>query len=98
MSNIKMAHINGVLQDWDLYGTRFDIERVYVEVPKFLLESFTDEEVEAMCEEGTCGNDGAPLSLLFFDLIEGDFWKPSSRWEPEDPCELKLEVEYEEEA
>lgn len=98
MNQIKSARIFGVLQDWDINDNRFDIERVNIEVPTFLLEAFTDDEIDSMCDEGTFGNDGLPLSLLVYDLIELDYWHPLSRWAHEDPCELKLEINYEEEA
>ena len=94
MSNIKSARITGVLQDWDLYDYRYDIERVNFEVPLFLLGAFSEDEIEEMCDEGYYGGDDQYiLGKLFFDCLEGGFFKPWSRWEWEDPCDLKLVIE-----
>lgn len=93
---IRKAHIGGALQQWDVNDNRFDVEEVWYDVPLFLLDSFTDEEIESMVDDGYYGGDDeAPLGLLVRDLIECEFFHPYSRWEPEDPCELKLFVEEE---
>ena len=95
--NIKKATIVGVLQDWDLYGYRFDIEQVAYNVPLAMLDSYNDEELEYMVEQGWVGNgDWSPLATLLQDLVELGWFEPYSRWEFEDPCELKLEIEEEE--
>lgn len=92
--NITKATIVGVLQDWDIYDNRFDIERIRCDVPLFLLDAFTDEEIESMVDDGYFGGDDeAPLGLLVGDIIEGEFFFPKSKWELEDPCELALEIE-----
>ena len=99
MSNIKRARIHGVLQDWDLYDTRFDIERVDVIVPGRLFDGYADEEIEEMLEYGAdigCADD--PLGKVFLKAIDEGWVKVSSRWQPEDPCELYLEIDREEEA
>ena len=94
--NITKATIVGVLQDWDAYGNRFDIERIRYDVPLFLLDAFTDEEIESMVNDGYFGGDDeAPLGLLVGDIIIGKFFFPKSRWELEDSCELTLEIEEE---
>lgn len=97
--NIKSARIVGVLQDWDINDELFAIELVNYEVPLFLFDAFSDEEIKNMLEEGYWGRDAydvPPLGLLFGDCIEGEFLRLHSRWEPEDPCELKLEIEEDE--
>ena len=95
--NIKQARIVGVLQDWDIYDNRFDIEQVNVEVPLHELESFSDDEIYEMaamgCYYSSC--DGEPLEDLLFKGIENGWFKWYSRWEHEDPCDLKLEIEEE---
>ena len=94
--NIKSARIVGVLQDWDIYDNVYDIERVNCGIPPFLLDAFTDEEIENMVDEGYWGRDTydiPPLGLLFGDCVEGGFIHLYSGWEPEDPCELELEIE-----
>lgn len=96
--NIKSARIVGVLQDWDLYDNRFDIEKVNVSVPLNELESFTDEQIKEMEWNGccsSCGWDGVPLEDLLLNGIENGWFKWYSRWEREDPCELKLRIEEE---
>jgi hypothetical protein len=93
--NIKRATITGTLQDWDLYGDRFDVERVFVDVPIEVLKSFSDEEIRTMIEEECYYSyaDGEPLERLLFDGIENGWFKWASRWEYEDPCDLRLEIE-----
>ena len=99
MKRIKSARIFGVLQDWDLYDTRFDIERVDVTVPGSLLDGYTDDEIEEMLEYGAfMGCDDDPLGKVLLKAIDEGWIEVRSRWEAEDPCELKLEVDYEEEA
>ena len=97
--NIKSARIVGVLQDWDICDNRFDIEQVNVNVPLHELESFTDEQIENMVSE-VCYYSGGynwhPLEDLLFNGIENGWFVNYSRWEWEDPCELKLEIEEEE--
>lgn len=97
--NIKNARIHGVLQDWDIYDARFDIEKVDVVVPGSLLDGYTDEEIEEMLECGAfIGCDDDPLGKVLLKAIDEGWIRVSSRWEPEDPCDLKLEINYEEEA
>ena len=98
--NIKKATIVGVLQDWDLYDYRYDIEKVSVDVPLHELDSFTDEEIWSMVSEGCYYSmcDGEPLEDLLFKGVENGWFKHCSRWEWEDPCDLKLKIECEEEA
>ena len=95
--NIKKATIVGVLQDWDIYDERFDIERVRVDVPLHELESFADDEIESMVTDGcyysVCGGD--PLEDLLSKGLENGWFVYCSKWEYEDPCELKLEIEEE---
>ena len=95
--NIKKATIVGVLQDWDMNDYRVDIERVCIDVPLEALESFTDDEIMSMVDDGCDYSmyDGYPLEKLLFIGIEDGWFKYSSRWELEDPCELKLEIEEE---
>ena len=95
--NIKSARIVGVLQDWDIYSNRYDVERVNVDVPLHELEGFTDEEIEDMVEEGCyySSGEGEPLEDLLLKGVDNGWFKWMSRWEPEDPCELELEIEEE---
>ena len=96
--NIKSARIVGVLQDWDLYDNRFDIERVNVSVPLHELDSFADEEIKNMVYEGchySGGYNDEPLEELLFKGIENGWFTNCSRWEWEDPCVLKLKIEEE---
>ena len=96
MSTIKSARIVGVLQDWDIYDERYDIEEVRWDVPLFLLDSYYEEEIEAMCDEEFFGADWdyGPLGTLLEDAIQCGLFEPRSGWELEDPCELHLEVFY----
>ena len=97
----KSARIVGVLQDWDLYDCRYDIQKVNVSVPLGELEMFTDEELEDMLCDGcwySGGPDEEPFQVLLFNGIEHGWFPHCSRWEWEDPCELELEIEWEEEA
>lgn len=99
MMGIRAAVIYGVLQDWDIYDNRYDIEQVKVDVPLHELDSFTDEQVRNMVEEGCCGGgyDGHPFEDLLFKGIENGWFKHYSHWEWEDPCELELVLFEEEE-
>lgn len=90
--SIKYARIHGVLQDFDIWGCRFDIERVNVRVPRGELAQASDEDVADMVENGWYGNDESPLGELVAVGIEAGWFKWQSRWELEDPCELALEV------
>ena len=96
--NIKSARIVGVLQDWDLYDNRFDIEQVNVSVPLHELDSFTDEEIMNMVKHGCYYSYGGdePLEDLLFKGIEHGWFTNYSHWEFEYPCELELEIEEEE--
>lgn len=94
--NIKKAHIGGALQQWDVNDNRFDIEEVWYDVPLFLIDSFTDEEIGEMTERWYMGGDDwSPLANLLKDVLELGWFKPCSTWEMEDPCELMLFVKEE---
>ena len=95
--NIKSARIVGVLQDYDLYDNRYDVESVNVDVPLNELKAFTDDEIEEMVEEGCWGtySDGGKLSELLWKGFENGWFEWYSKWEWEDPCELELEIEEE---
>ena len=91
--SFEHARIHGVLQDWDLCDYRYDIEEVSFDFPTFLLDAYTDDEIECMLEDGFGGcDDYTPMYCLMADIIECGFWKPRSHWEMGDPCELKLTV------
>ena len=92
--NIKHARIHGVLQDFDIWGCRYDIERINVRVPLGELAQASDEDVAEMIERGFYGNDlgDSLLGELVSTGIEAGWFKWQSRWELDDPCELALEV------
>ena len=87
------ARIFGTLQDWDLQDNRYDIERVNIPVPPEALVAYMGE-LESMMNDGWHGNDETPLGNLVMQGIEDGWFKPCSRWEPEDPCELRLATKW----
>ena len=98
MKNIKSARIVGVLQDWDLYDYRYDIERVNVDVPLGELSQASEDVIAEMVDEGYGGGgyDDSPLGDLVAVGIEAGWFTWKSHWEWEDPCEFELEIEWEE--
>lgn len=100
MMGIRAAVIYGVLQDWDIYDNRYDIERVKIDVPLEELDAFDDEQIADMVENGCLYSD-SPLDNSFGTLLEngadGGWFKWCSRWELGDPCDLELVLFEEEE-
>lgn len=94
--NIKKATIVGVLQDWDIHDYRFDIERVRINVPLEELAEFTDDEIMNMVAGAYFYDDCEPLDKLVHKGIENGWFEHRSRWEFEDPYDLRLKIEEEE--
>lgn len=95
--NIKKATIVGVLQDWDVNDYRFDIERVNFDVPISALCFYTDDEINDMIVNGFYGGDDESVLGELVRIGLDDGWFNRSKlcryyWQPEDPCELKLEI------
>lgn len=94
MNEKQSAYITGVLQDWDIYDNRFDIEEVDVQVPLAEFEGFSDEDIEDMVEYGYdgCGDStDSKLMSIIEHGIEHGWFKTCRVWDIEDACELKLE-------
>ena len=101
--NIKSAAIVGVLQDWDMNDYRVDMERVRIDVPLEALMFYEDDDIRSMSANVFYGGDDDSLlgELILIGIDDGWFGLRMRMlnkfyWRPEDPCELKLEIEEEE--
>lgn len=95
--NIKKATIVGVLQDWDVNDYRVDMELVGINVPLEALVFYEDDDIKGMCHDTFYGGDEDSLLGELINIGIDDGWFNPGRfyWRPEDPCELKLEIEEE---
>ena len=86
--------VTGVLQDWDIYDTRFDIHKVEFYIPSRWVSRLLLRDLDLLAERPTlfhtdsADDDNSVLYHLIERAFDQKLFGVGSSWDWGDPCEL----------